>query len=121
MFHLTEAPKAIYCQGELDELGDGWYPTMEEARLAMGLKKQYERGGIFQRDLPSMLTQTPQEIKRNLEAELARRDQQRRFVEDMRNKNRAGFHGTIVMSEDALHNEPGPVELEKDEVVGGRR
>lgn len=122
MFHLTEPAKAIWCQGELDELGDGWYPTMEEARHAHGMKKQFERGGIFSRDLPQMLSQTPQEIKRHQDEAIAQREQQRKFVEDMRTKNRAGFHGQIVMSDAALHNapDPGPDIPDRDERIVGR-
>lgn len=121
MFHLTEPPKAIWCQGDLEELGDGWFPTMEEARMDHGLKKQYERGGIFSRALPQMLSQTPQEIKRHQDEAIAQREQQRKFVEDMRSKNRAGFQGRVVLSEEALHNDPGPDIPERDERVGGRR
>lgn len=122
MFHLTQPAKAIWCQGELDELGDGWYPTMEEARQQHGLNKQYERGGIFNRALPQMLTQTPQEIKRRQDEAMAQREQQKRFVEDMRTKNRASFNGRIVLSEDGLHqNDPGPDIPVKDEIVSGKR
>lgn len=121
MFHLTAPPKAIWCQGELDELGDGWYPTMEQARQAHGLNKQYERGGIFNRALPQMLTQTPQEIKRHQDEQIAQREAQRKFVEDMRTKNRASFNGRIVLSEEALRQEPGPDLPEREERIAGRK
>lgn len=115
MFHLLAGSRVAYCQADLDELGPDWYPTMDEARHAAGLIKQYQRGGIFNRTLPTNLSQTPQEIKKNLEETVRMREQQAKFVNDMRSRNRAGFHGQIVMSEEALHNEPDIPE--KDEVV----
>jgi len=124
MFHLTEPARSIHCQGDLDELGDGWYPTMEEARNAKGLQKQYERGGIFNRALPTMLTQTPQQIAAALEETMRLRDQQKKFVDDMRAKHRTGVvEGRIILSDEALHNgpEPGPDIPEPVERIGGRR
>lgn len=122
MFHLTEPAKVIHCQGDLDELGDGWYPTMEQARHEAGLTKQYQRGGIFNRALPQMLTQTPQEIKRAQDEAIALREQQRKFVDDMRTKNREGFHGQVVLTDAALRqDDPGPDIPVRDEVIGGRR
>jgi hypothetical protein len=95
---------------------------MEEARQAKGLQKQWERGGIFNRSLPSQLTQTPQQIQANMQAEIERREQQRRFVEDMRSKNREGFHGRVLLNEEALHQADTEPDIpERFEKISGRR
>lgn len=124
MFHISQPPKAIWCQGELDELGDGWFPTMEEARTAHGLVKQYERGGIFSRALPSMLHQTPQEVYRLEQEAYAEREARRKQVEELRLKNGPVFHGTIAMTPEALHQNGGGQDASEDreaaEVHGGR-
>jgi hypothetical protein len=43
------------CQADLDEFGPDWYESMEAARKAYGMDKQYERGGIFKRNLPDVV------------------------------------------------------------------
>src|SRR5262245_20889367 len=66
VFHLYQGARAVNCQADLDELGDDWYPTMEQARYAAGYAKQMQRGGIFDRAMPTTLSQTPQQIQQNL-------------------------------------------------------
>lgn len=90
MFHLYAPPRVVNCQADLDELGDDWYPTMEEARHAAGVTKQMQRGGIFDKALPSTLSQTPQQVQQNLEEESARRERQREFVNGARAAHREG-------------------------------
>lgn len=53
VFHLRAGERTVNCQAELEELGPDWFPTMEEARHSAGLIKQYQRGGIFDKNLPA--------------------------------------------------------------------
>jgi hypothetical protein len=94
--------RSVNCQADLDELGPDWYPTMEEARQAAGLTKQYQRGGIFEKALPSLMTQTPEQVKKHQEEEYAKRAAIKKFADDVRMKNRASFQDRIVLSEKAL-------------------
>lgn len=97
-FHLHAGARIVRSQVELEELGEGWYATMEEARHAAGMAKQYQRGGIWNpRALPTMLTQTPQQVMKNQEAVLKAREEQRRYVSDTRLANRAGFAGQQIL------------------------
>jgi len=54
-FHTVAAPQGrlVRSPWELAELGDGWFPTLEEAERHEGMKRQFEgRGGVRQRNLP---------------------------------------------------------------------
>ncbi len=53
VFHWKQGSREVLCQGDLDDLGPDWHPTMEAAQLAAGMKKQMERGGIFHENLPA--------------------------------------------------------------------
>lgn len=53
VFHIRAGEREVRCQADLDELGPDWHNTMEEARHDAGLIKQYQRGGIFDRNLPA--------------------------------------------------------------------
>jgi len=92
VFHLHAGARIVRDQFELEELGPDWYPTMEDARHAAGQRKQYERGGIFDpRRMPTILSQTPQEIRRNQDEAIRQREAHRQFVNDARLAQRAGF------------------------------
>lgn len=54
VFHIRCGERTVQSQYELDELGDDWYPSMDEARHAAGMTKQFQRGGIFDKALPAM-------------------------------------------------------------------
>lgn len=53
VFHVRAGQREVACQAELDELGEDWFPTLQEAQHAAGLIKQYQRGGIFDKNLPA--------------------------------------------------------------------
>jgi hypothetical protein len=92
VFHVLAGARVVRSQHELDELGGDWYGTMEEARQAEGMRMQMRRGGIFNpRQMPTLLTQTPQEIMANQMAAVKAREDQRRLVDDMRLQHRSGF------------------------------
>lgn len=92
VFHVQAGTRVVRSQQELDELGEDWFGTMEEARHAEGLRMQMKRGGIFNpRQMPTLLTQTPQQIMANQTAAVKAREEQRRFVNDTRMQQRAGF------------------------------
>jgi len=55
VFHIRAGSREVTCQADLDELGPDWYPSMEEARHAAGMTKQMQRGGVFDRALPSQI------------------------------------------------------------------
>lgn len=98
VFHLHAGARIVRDQFELEELGEDWFPTMEEARHAAGLRKQYQRGGIFDpRSMPTLLTQTPQEIMRRETEAVRAREQQRKYVDDMRMQHRAGFAEQVIL------------------------
>ena len=116
-FHLYQGARVVNCQADLEELGSDWYPTMEEARQAAGLAKQYQRGGIFDRALPSMLTQTPQQVQQTIAEEAARREAQKQFVNDMRLANRASFQATPYLVEHGKEPEREPTVQEQFEII----
>lgn len=60
VFHIRQGERLVACQAELDELGEHWYSTLEEARHAAGMTRQMQRGGIFTKDLPAPLGLIPQ-------------------------------------------------------------
>lgn len=98
VFHLHAGARIVRDEHELEELGEDWYPTMEEARHAAGLRKQYQRGGIFNpRSMPTLLTQTPQEIMRRETEAVRAREQQKKYVDDMRMQHRAGFAEQVIL------------------------
>lgn len=98
VFHATTGTRVVRSQIELDELGEDWFPTMEEARHAEGLRMQMKRGGIFNpRQMPTLLTQTPQQILQNQAAAIKMREDQRRMVEDARMQHRAGFAEQVIL------------------------
>lgn len=66
MFHLEAAPKGhlVFCQEDVDWLGEGWFETLDEAKHASGMGQQFRRGGIFpKRGLPALVTSTEKEEK----------------------------------------------------------
>ena len=92
MFHVTSGTRVVRDQRELEELGEDWHPTMDEARHAEGLRMQMKRGGIFHpRQMPTLLTQTPDQILKNQAELIKMREQQRQFVNDTRMQQRSGF------------------------------
>jgi len=92
VFHVLAGTRVVRSQRELDELGEDWFGTMEEARHAEGMRMQMKRGGIFNpRQMPTLLTQTPQQIMANQAAAIKMREDQRRMVDDARSQHRAGF------------------------------
>lgn len=57
MFHLQAAPRGhpVYCQEDIELLGEGWFPTLDEAKHSAGMEHQYRRGGIIpRRALPAI-------------------------------------------------------------------
>lgn len=121
MFHILAGARTVNCQADLDELGEDWYPTMEEARHAAGLTKQYQRGGIFDKALPQMLTQTPQQIQQSIADEIARKESVRKFANDMRLANRESFQAnTILVNHEKLGPDHEPTVAEKFEAIRGR-
>jgi hypothetical protein len=119
MFHLYAPARVVHCQADLDELGPDWYPTMEEARHAAGMAKQMQRGGIFDRALPSMLTQTPQELARRVLEDRDRREQQKQFVADARLANRSAFQANPVLIDHGKEPEHEPTYQEAIERLKG--
>lgn len=92
VFNLHAGARIVRDQFELEELGEDWFPTMEEARHDAGLRKQYQRGGIFDpRRMPMLLSQTPEQIRRNQDEAIRQRDAHKQFVNDTRLAQRAGF------------------------------
>jgi hypothetical protein len=59
VFHIRQGQREVRCQADLDELGEDWYPSMEEARQAAGMAKQWQRGGVFTKSLPAPLSLVP--------------------------------------------------------------
>lgn len=88
MFHIMAGSRVVNCQADLEELGEDWYPTMEAARHAAGLTKQYQRGGIFDKALPSLLGQTPEQVRQSLVEDLERKEATKRLVDEVRASNR---------------------------------
>lgn len=102
VFHVHAGARIVRDQFELDELGEDWHPTMEEARQAEGMRKQFERGGVFNpRSMPTLLTQTPQEIMRRETEAVRMREQQKKFVDDMRMQHRSGFAEQVILIDHA--------------------
>lgn len=87
-FHLYQGGKAFACQADVEEAGEDWYPTMEEARYAAGVTKQNQRGGIFTKTLPAIPIQDTLEAiasrVREDEAERAAAVAKRQFIEETR-------------------------------------
>lgn len=76
MFHVSSAPngRLVASSWDLAELGPDWFPTLEEAQHAEGLRAQFAgRGGLGQRGLPVALG-APESIS-FLADERQRRDQ----------------------------------------------
>lgn len=61
MFHLYQGGRSFACQADIDEAGPDWFPTMDDARQAAGLIKQYQRGGVFAKSLPVIPHRTTEE------------------------------------------------------------
>ena len=53
VFHIRQGQREVRCQADLDELGEDWYGSMEEARQAAGMAKQWQRGGVFTKSVPA--------------------------------------------------------------------
>ena len=120
VFHILAGARVVHCEADLEELGDDWYPTMEEARHAAGYRKQMQRGGIFSKAMPTLLTQTPDEIRKHMEEEVRKKEAQRKVVNDLRLANRASFAASTYLID---HGGPEP-EATVQEVFGtmtGRR
>lgn len=96
MFHLFQGAKVFYCEADVTEAGEDWYPTMEEARYAAGVTKQNQRGGIFSKALPSIPYRTSDQKSHEKaveeEAERLALQVKRQFIEDQRalHRSRAG-------------------------------
>jgi hypothetical protein len=88
MFHLYQGGKVFVCQADVDEAGEDWYPTMEEARHAAGVTKQNQRGGIFTKTLPAVPIQnTLEAIAKRVtieEEERAAAIAKKQFIEEAR-------------------------------------
>jgi len=84
VFHIHQGSRAVNCQADLEELGDDWYPTMDEAKHAAGVTKQNQRGGIFARALPSLFRRTPEEESAAEEMTRVANEAHRRFVSEQR-------------------------------------
>jgi hypothetical protein len=93
MFHLYQGSKVFACQADVEEAGDDWYSTMEDARHAAGVTKQNQRGGIFTRSLPAMLWRTSEEKANDKaleeEGERLALAVKRQFIADQRALHRA--------------------------------
>ena len=93
MFHIYQGAKVFACEADVEEAGEDWYPTMDEARYAAGVTKQNQRGGIFSKALPALFHWTSDERAN----EKALRDKanevalaaKRQFIADMRAQHRA--------------------------------
>lgn len=59
VFHLRQGTRTVNCEADLKELGDDWYNTLEEAKHAAGVTKQFQRGGVFTKNLPATLPDLP--------------------------------------------------------------
>lgn len=55
LFHLRLGAKVCLCEADWKEWGPDWFASMEEARQAAGRAKQWQRGGIFTRNLPALV------------------------------------------------------------------
>ena len=84
LFHIFQGQRVVHNVGDEKELGDDWYPTMEEARHAAGMTKQNQRGGIFARALPSIFRRTPEEETQVEMMNRTAREAHRKFVLDQR-------------------------------------
>ncbi len=64
MFHMEAAPRGhlVFCQEDIDWLGEGWFETLDEAKHAAGMGQQFRRGGIFpKRGLPAIVRESSRE------------------------------------------------------------
>jgi hypothetical protein len=62
IFHVSIAPlgRVVWSQSEIDELGDEWYDSVQEAQHSSGLRAQLAgRGGIGTRALPAVIPDAP--------------------------------------------------------------
>jgi hypothetical protein len=100
MFHIYQGARVVNCQEDLDDLGDDWYPTMDEARHAAGVTKQMQRGGIFTKSLPQALNQgqTPQEIQAGIDAKVAEQVAKREYVNNLRVRNHDAFNAAPAIN-----------------------
>lgn len=105
MFHLYQGSKVFACQADVDEAGEDWYSTMEDARHAAGVIKQNQRGGIFTKSLPAIITdfwKSPEEklSEKALqeEAEQLAAAVKRQFISDQRAIHRASVEARSGIS-----------------------
>ena len=89
MFHIYQGARVFNCQADLDEAGEDWYPTMEDARFAAGLTKQNQRGGIFAKALPMALQPDSEGNALAAEAERVAKEAKRTFIAEQRAIHRA--------------------------------
>jgi len=93
MFHIYQGSKVFNCEADVEEAGEDWYPTMDEARHAAGVTKQNQRGGIFSKTLPAIMPwfskEGADEKALNAEANKVALLAKRQFIEDMRAVHRA--------------------------------
>jgi hypothetical protein len=93
MFHVLRGSRVVSCQADLEELGDDWYPTMDEAKYAAGVTKQNQRGGIFQRALPSIFKKSSEEESSAEEMTRVANEAHRKFVQEQRALHRQNSWG----------------------------
>lgn len=91
VFHILQGARQVNCQADLDELGEDWYPTLDEAKYAAGMTKQNQRGGIFSRALPSMFRRSREEESAAEEMKRVAEEAHRKFVDETRARNRANY------------------------------
>ena len=56
MFHIRQGSKVVRCKADEEELGPDWHGSMEDARQAAGMAKQWQRGGVFDKSLPAPIS-----------------------------------------------------------------
>lgn len=107
VFHVKAGLRVVACQAELDELGPDWYPTLEEAKYQAGLTKQMQRGGIFDKALPSLerLTddQRLQAQKRAEELIKFEKDRVHALAVEARTRNRGRSNGRATVDMPGTH------------------
>jgi hypothetical protein len=62
LFHVFAAPngRVIQNRWEAEELGPGWWPTLQEAQHKEGIRAQFRgRGGVGDRSLPMLMDGPP--------------------------------------------------------------
>lgn len=56
VYHSDGRVREVFHPNDLLELGEGWYPTLEEARYRAGMSTQFMgRGGVKLRNLPALV------------------------------------------------------------------